>query len=468
MRSIAWLLLAAVLSPLCASAADGDLDPAFGTGGIVEISWPAGSARANAVGLDHSGRLLVGGDAIGVYGNADFALFRLLPDGTLDTTYAPDGGGFRLIDFDLDGIGGNSNDTVNDLAVLGDGSVVSLGEAHFGFTGVNSQFALTRVDAGGSLDPGFGRNGSAHFGFGSFSNIDYGRLLLTDTQGRLLVLGMVAEPNAGGAGALDWWLGLARLTPSGQFDSSFYSGGSYATVFWVDPNIPPPRHSLDNFPLAFALDASARIVTAGIAQQPIPQDAAVYRAPADGGFDQGFGNFSRVQMGLSQGEASALLPLPTGLLLAGAYATGTNAYALFFARLHDDGSRDTGFGVNGIASIPLAQGYPEPSLIAATRDGGWLVAGRLTDPSFNGSGVVIARFDANGVPQTGFGSGGAVTLDIGDGRHFSAGRAVLQPDGKLVVAGSLPNSVTDTTPHFALMRILADHETIFADGFDGR
>lgn len=465
MRIVALLVFAALL-PFGACAADGDLDPAFGTGGIVEIGWPAGSAQANAIGLDHTGRILVGGSAIGVYGNPDFALFRLSSNGTLDATYAADGGGFRLIDFDLDGIGSNSDDAVNDLTVLDDGSVVGVGEAHFGFAGVNSQFALTRVDPSGSLDLGFGRNGCAHFGFGSFTNIDYGWLLAVDALGRLVVDGAVAE-RFSGTESLEWWVGLARLTPQGQLDPTFYGGGYYETTFWVDPNIPPPRHSQSNFPLALALDASTRIVTAGGVQQPVAQDGAVYRAPADGGYDDNFGQYARVQMGLSEGEASALLPLPSGMLLAGAYATGANIYSLFLAQLHDDGSRDIGFGVNGIASIALPQGYPEPSLITATRDGGWLVAGRLTGLDSSPRGVVIARFDAHGQPQTGFGVDGVFSIDIGDGRHFSAGRAVLQPDGKLVVAGSLANAGPDNTPHFAVMRILADYETVFADGFDG-
>ena len=161
MRIIASML-AFALAPVTAQGADGSLDPGFGVGGIVEIAWPAGSAQANAIGIDGAGGILVGGSASGVYGDADFALFRLLPDGRLDASFAADGGGVRLIDFNIGGIGGNSADAINDLAVLGDGSVVAVGEAHFGFFGENSQFALTRVDAAGDLDPGFGRNGHAH------------------------------------------------------------------------------------------------------------------------------------------------------------------------------------------------------------------------------------------------------------------------------------------------------------------
>lgn len=95
------VLVAAI--PSAALAAGAHLDPGFGTGGVAEVYWPAGSAAANAVGVDGSGRIVLGGYAAGLWGDDDFALLRLLPDGTFDTTYAIDSGGVRLVDFDLDG-----------------------------------------------------------------------------------------------------------------------------------------------------------------------------------------------------------------------------------------------------------------------------------------------------------------------------------------------------------------------------
>jgi uncharacterized delta-60 repeat protein len=463
---ITVFLLATALLPAAAIGSDGVLDPGFGNGGIVEIGWPAGSATANAIGLDTEHRILVGGDAIGASGDSDFALFRLLPDGTLDTTYASDGGGFRLIDFNLDGIGSSSDDVINDLAMYPDGALVALGEAHSGFAGVNSQYALSRVNGTGALDTSFGDGGSVHFGSGSFATIDYGLRIALDAQQRIVTAGRIAVYHDNTL-SFDWWLGLARLTSQGQFDSTFYGGGFYWTFFWADPNIPPPRHSLFNVPLALAFDASQRVLTAGVVQQPIPFDAAICRAPADGGYDDSFAQQSRLQLGLSEGEASALRPLPAGgMLVAGGYATGSGTYGLFLARRQDDGSADASFGTSGITTIPLAHGFPEPSLIASTHHGGWLVAGQLTEPQGGVIGVVLARFDAQGHPQPGFGDGGVVTVGVPDGRPFSAGRVALQSDGKLVVAGSLPAPGPDTTPHFAVMRIIVD-EFLFADGFDG-
>jgi len=46
-----------------AIAQDGVLDPAFGNGGVVDVQWSPGSAEANAVAIDSTGRILVGGYA---------------------------------------------------------------------------------------------------------------------------------------------------------------------------------------------------------------------------------------------------------------------------------------------------------------------------------------------------------------------------------------------------------------------
>lgn len=454
-------LVAAALAPLSAYAADASLDPGFGVGGMVEISWPAGSAQASAVGIDNAGRILVGGSALGPSGNDDFALFRLLPDGTLDTGYAADGNGFHLVDYGLDGIGPYSNDAVNDLVVLDDGSVIAVGEAHFGFFGVNSQVALASLDADGVRAPEFGTDGRVHFGFGEFPNIDYGYRLAVDAQGRTLVACRVAVPH-NGSSALDWMAGLARLTPQGAFDATFNEGGRYSAVFWTDPTIPPPRRSEFNVPLALAMDASGRILAAGAVAQPIPMDAAILRAPPDGGYDQTFGQYARVQMGLREGNASALLPTPTGaLLVAGGYCPSTDSCSMFLARRLDDGSPDVQFGAGGISTIAVADGYPDPGLIHPMHDGGWLVAG----PLFQAKewGVVITRFDAQGQPDVGFGEAGIRVITVPGEQPFVANRVAMQRDGKLVVAGRMVNN--EGTARFALMRIIVD-EFLFTSGFD--
>lgn len=452
MRIVTWLLIAAAIAP-AARAADGDLDPAFGIGGIVEIAWPAGYARANAVGLDGNHRIVIGGSAIGAAGDADFAVFRLLPDGSQDLSYAADAAGFRLVDFNLAGIGGASDDTVRDIVVAGDGSATAAGEAHFGYAGVNSQFALARFDTNGDLDAAFGDGGSAHFGFGTFQDIDAAQALVVDAQGRSVIVGSsVNNPT------YEYWFAAARLTPQGLLDPAFPLVDSY---YWSSP----PEHSKYNLAQAVTLDSLANIVFAGDTYNPNPPQAALARLTPDGQFDLTFGDRARVLLPLASSAASALYPLANGELMVAGFSLPSNQEQIFLARLNQDGSVDTSFGNGGFGAISLGGDYPIPYLIAPLRRGGWLVAGEVSD-TINPKGVFLARFSADGQPDGGFGMGGAVTVDVSDGRHFSASRATEQPDGKLVVAGALQDFGPDRTWHFAAMRILADYDTVFVDGFE--
>ncbi len=80
----ALLSLAAVALPEVTRASPGDLDPAFGTNGVV-VTTTVNSATAWAVVLQPDGRIVVAG------GGYNFALVRYDTDGTLDGTFGSGG-----------------------------------------------------------------------------------------------------------------------------------------------------------------------------------------------------------------------------------------------------------------------------------------------------------------------------------------------------------------------------------------
>jgi uncharacterized delta-60 repeat protein len=87
-----------------------------------------------------------------------------------------------------------------------------------------------------------------------------------------------------------------------------------------------------------------------------------------------------------------------------------------------------------------------------------MVGGRFTD-------FVLARFNADGTPDTSFGTGGKVTTDIAGGFAQERARAVaIQPDGKIVVAGE--SSLPSGDLAVALVRYNADGtlDTTFGSG----
>ena len=86
-----------------------------------------------------------------------------------------------------------------------------------GYTDSENQFAVTRLDASGSLDPSFGSNGTQLIRFGSES--DWMRDLLVTPDDGIIALGETVQIGAPLAA-------IAKLTPDGDFDTSFESGGT--------------------------------------------------------------------------------------------------------------------------------------------------------------------------------------------------------------------------------------------------
>ena len=69
--------------------ADGALDSTFGTGGVAAFSFASGG-RASSVALQADGRIVVSG-VVYPLGQVNMVVFRLMPDGTLDTSFGSGG-----------------------------------------------------------------------------------------------------------------------------------------------------------------------------------------------------------------------------------------------------------------------------------------------------------------------------------------------------------------------------------------
>jgi uncharacterized delta-60 repeat protein len=115
---------------------------------------------------------------------------------------------------------------------------------------------------------------------------------------------------------------------------------------------------------------------------------------------------------------------------------------MFVERLNADGARDTGFGSGGVAVAGPLGGSAVGNAVAVQPDGKIVVAGSVvpSDPS-RGTLIALARFNANGSLDSSFGSGGAEVLDFGLPFAVAQGLAI-QPDGQIVFAGHEQGSPT--------------------------
>jgi uncharacterized delta-60 repeat protein len=173
-------------------------------------------------------------------------------------------------------------------------------------------------------------------------------------------------------------------------------------------------------------------------------------AAAPGSADGGFGH-----------AGTATLPAGTRLFAAAAQSNGDvvavgeslakQTPTVLLARFTPSGALDPSFGHGGIASGPAVSGAGGSlaRAVAVEPDGRIVIAGEATDSTGSASeGLLVERFDANGTPDTSFGSGGVANMlssSSGDGYSVA-----VQSNGEILAGGSASEG---GTPYAAVVRL---------------
>ncbi|MBV6499235.1 MAG: hypothetical protein CJBNEKGG_01686 [Prosthecobacter sp.] len=114
-------------------------------------------------------------------------------------------------------------------------------------------------------------------------------------------------------------------------------------------------------------------------------------------------------------------------------------------RYNADGTPDDEFGVDGLVSTDMGPGSDKAADVTVQPDGKILVAGN------SGANLALARYLVDGSLDPGFGDDGIVLTTVGSGGEARA--IILQPDGKIIVAGSA--SISGSSD-FVVVRHLSD------------
>jgi uncharacterized delta-60 repeat protein len=155
--------------------------------------------------------------------------------------------------------------------------------------------------------------------------------------------------------------------------------------------------------------------------------------------DQGFGTNGVVSLDVfSNDKPLASFVLPSGKILIvneGSTAGESASYKYYFVRLNADGTRDAGYGTNGVMEIQLPN-LPvlNAKIVAAERqsDGKILLVG----------GASLIRYNENGTLDYTFSDDGFHTPNVDQNATETVNGVVQQPDGRLVLAGTLLNGYT--------------------------
>jgi uncharacterized delta-60 repeat protein len=162
-------------------------------------------------------------------------------------------------------------------------------------------------------------------------------------------------------------------------------------------------------------------------------DLAVNRYNSDGTLDVSFGTGGRVvTLGVIQASKVAVQPDGKIIVVGHGSLAGTGT-GFAVVRYNPNGSLDTSFGESGKVITSFSGGYANPSAVMLQPDGKIVVAGDHYRTASGSDEFALVRYNADGSLDSGFGVGGKVIHTIPTRPYLHD--AVLQPDGRIVVVG---------------------------------
>jgi uncharacterized delta-60 repeat protein len=389
----------------------------------------------NKVLVQSDGKIVIIGYGSNSSGATGYDIFiaRLNGDGSRDVDFGDvDPGnplirrGYTLIDF------GGADDHAQTGALLANGQIVTAGWDY------PDHAMVVRVNADGSLDTSFGSGGRVQFQNPDLHTQD----MAIQADGKLLLAG----------GELKFT--VVRLNSNGSIDSAFGSGGTAA----VNPStVTFPKGHGGNRAMAIQSITSGstteeRIVLGGgMSDKPVGGFRfGLVRLRSNGTLDSSFGTGGRVSTLFSEGTSNLnaiAVDSSNRIVTVGEVSASCGGSNHAYARFTQNGAADSSFSGDG-RFVHDVYGFADYANSVAIQDDGKIVAGgqALTTSNLGNVDFSVVRLLSNGSLDTGFGVGlpgffssGIVTTSMVSTTSY--GRSVvIQPDGRIVLAGSASNN----------------------------
>jgi uncharacterized delta-60 repeat protein len=377
----------------------GDLDPSFGSNGIVLVDFDNLDDASYSVIVQPDGKIVLGGTSID--GNLrNMSLCRLNTDGTFDATFSGDG---RLI------ISPITNPENGERVFLAGDRIIIVGYNEANYLPYN--FALHKFTPTGGNDNTFGNGGEVETDFSGNNSQDavYCGVLVGD---KIIVAGAADQTGTNANFA------LARYNSDGSLDSLFGVAGKVSTDFATEQ-----QDRINDI----AVQSDGKIIAVGetAAQYPYPWSWALARYNPDGTPDNSFGTDGKVIQywaGLYDGLDAIVLLSGGKFLVAGTAESNKTVVA----RYNSNGSLDNSFGTDGKTQIPGVN----PSILVY----GNKIFATSSLNGINGFDFLITRLEYDGQLDNTFGNGGTLSTTLSPNDDV-AQDINIQPDGKILISG---------------------------------
>jgi uncharacterized delta-60 repeat protein len=180
-------------------------------------------------------------------------------------------------------------------------------------------------------------------------------------------------------------------------------------------------------------------------------------------FDVSFGGGDGISQDVG-GSAFALLPVG-GVLAVAPTSNSSTAAGFLIERMNSDGTPNTSFGVNGTVTTSMGGTQFHLTDIALQADGKFLVSGDVFHDSH--WDLFVFRYNANGTLDTDFGDGdGKLYLEPDAPIGGEAGSIAVQADGKIVIAG-IAGAATGSSFHYDFGVVRLNVDGSFDTSFSG-
>ena len=333
------------------------------------------------------------------------------------------------------------------VALQPDGKAVVCGYIYIGGSGstFNLDGGLARFTTDGALDTTFGGTGRVAVAFGPRDDVF--NAVTVQADGKIVATGRWF--NGTTSGTFDCV--TARLLANGNLDASFGGAGKVITSL----------STTDDFANAIAIQSDGRILIAGSANTS-NTDFALARLRADGTLDTSFGGTGKVVTARTLDQQINGLGLQSdGKIIAVGPDGSSSSFRFLVARYWSTGTPDgtCAVGTGGLANFSMgASDYPTSVTIQS--DDKIVVSAWSSNGSNWDFGLL--RLLPNGARDPGFGTNGAVRLNLGSPQDYALSLAV-QTDGRILVTGYVSNATNDG---MALVRLNPDGnlDSTFGDG----